>query len=144
MRQILQLTILLFPFSTLAQTGERWYYNINTDNVALKGYDPVSYFASDGASPKPGEQSIHYSYKGVIYQFVSEANLNKFKASPERYLPKYGGWCAYRLAQKAEEEGWGQSRTPGNPTKELGIRAQSGQPLEQQRLFSLLARKGGA
>jgi hypothetical protein len=39
----------------------------------------------------------------VIYQFATEANLNKFKGSPEKYEPAYGGWCAYAMGATGEK-----------------------------------------
>ena len=35
--------------------------------------------------------------------FANEPNLNKFKATPEKYEPVYGGWCAYAMGEKGEK-----------------------------------------
>lgn len=114
--KVFSLLILLTtaPLFLVAQEGENWYYNIDKNNLALSGYDPVSYFGKD--APQKGEEKLSYEYDGVTYQFTTEQNLTTFKRSPEKYVPKYGGWCAYRMAQKPEEEGWGQSRIPVDPT----------------------------
>ena len=32
------------------------------------------------------------------YRFSTEENLDRFKASPDRYEPAYGGWCAYAMS----------------------------------------------
>lgn len=68
--------------------------------VALEGYDPVSYF--DGR-PEEGEEKISYTYKGVIYYFRTNASLARFKASPEKFEPAYGGWCAYAMGDTGEK-----------------------------------------
>jgi len=70
------------------------------ENIALTGYDPVSYF--DG-KPAEGEKDIKGEYRGVIYQFKSQANLAKFKINPEKYEPAYGGWCAYAMGENGEK-----------------------------------------
>ena len=36
---------------------------------------------------------------GVEYRFASAANLAAFRASPSRYLPSYGGYCAWAISQ---------------------------------------------
>jgi YHS domain-containing protein len=35
---------------------------------------------------------------GVAYYFENEANAAKFESAPDRYLPQYGGFCAYAVA----------------------------------------------
>jgi len=74
-------------------------FNIKKD-VAIEGYDPVSYF---NGKPEEGEESIRISHKGIIYQFANHANLEKFKATPDKYEPAYGGWCAYAMGENGEK-----------------------------------------
>ena len=101
----------------MAQTGSNWYFNIDENNVGLRGYDPVSYFDKrNDKMPEVGNEQLSFTFMDVKYLFSSKKNLSKFKSDPMKYLPKYGGWCAYRLAHKPEEEGWGQSRIPSLPT----------------------------
>ncbi len=75
------------------------HFNVKK-NLAIDGYDPVSYF--DG-TPTEGEEGKKVTHKGIIYQFISQANLNKFKANPDRYEPAYGGWCAYAMGETGEK-----------------------------------------
>ena len=35
----------------------------------------------------------------MTYRFTSEAHRDLFKGSPEKYLPSYGGWCAWAVGQ---------------------------------------------
>jgi hypothetical protein len=35
--------------------------------------------------------------------FASQQNLAKFKASPEKFEPAYGGWCAYAMGETGEK-----------------------------------------
>ena len=41
---------------------------------------------------------ITTEHGGAVYRFASEANRDRFVADPERYLPQYGGYCAYGVA----------------------------------------------
>ena len=67
-----------------------------TDGVGLKGYDPVAYFTS--GQPTKGSEQYSTTWKGVNYRFASAENLRRFKVDPDRYLPRYGGYCAYAMA----------------------------------------------
>jgi YHS domain-containing protein len=67
-----------------------------TDGVGLKGYDPVAYY-TDG-QPTKGSSQYTFQWKGVTYRFASAENLQSFKAGPEKYLPQYGGYCAYAMS----------------------------------------------
>ncbi|MFI4854761.1 MAG: YHS domain-containing (seleno)protein [Phycisphaerales bacterium JB065] len=62
-------------------------------DVALSGFDPVSFFASD--TPLNGSPMIRAEHAGATYLFATEANRDAFAANPERYTPQYGGFCAY-------------------------------------------------
>ncbi len=64
--------------------------------VALGGYDPVSYFTTEG--PVPGRADLSARHDGATYRFASAANRDAFRAEPERYAPAYGGWCAWAIA----------------------------------------------
>jgi YHS domain-containing protein len=67
-----------------------------TDGVGLKGYDPVAYFIM--GQPAKGADEYNFRWKGVTYRFASPENLETFKADPEKYLPQYGGYCAYAMS----------------------------------------------
>jgi YHS domain-containing protein len=70
---------------------------INLENgVALKGYDPVAYFTT--ATPTPGAAQYTYQWQGASYRFASAENRERFKVEPEKYLPQYGGYCAYAMS----------------------------------------------
>ena len=67
-----------------------------TDSIGLKGYDPVAYFTL--GEPTPGVNEYTYLWKNVTYRFASAENQARFKADPEKYLPQYGGYCAYAMS----------------------------------------------
>ena len=66
------------------------------EGIGLKGYDPVAYFIS--RAPTQGSEQYSYVWKGITYLFASGENLQLFKADPEKYLPQYGGYCAYAIS----------------------------------------------
>ena len=81
-----------FAFATETNTDDR--------GLAIHGYDPVAYFA-DGKAVA-GDAQYDLLHKGVTYQFKSSANRKAFQANPDRFVPKYGGYCSYgvRLGKK--------------------------------------------
>jgi YHS domain-containing protein len=84
-----------------AQNDDARKKNFNVKkNIAIEGYDPVSYF--DG-KPSEGDSKFTFTNKGITYLFSTSANLNKFKAAPEKYEPAYGGWCAYAMGETGEK-----------------------------------------
>ena len=66
-------------------------------STAVGGHDPVAYF-TDG-KPVAGSASITHQWNGVTWRFASEKNRELFKASPEKYAPQYGGYCAWAVSQ---------------------------------------------
>lgn len=65
-----------------------------TNGFVASGYDVVSYFDN---KPMPGKDAYISEYEQVKFKFSSEENLKTFKANPKKYVPKYGGWCAYAI-----------------------------------------------
>lgn len=66
-------------------------------NVAIGGYDPVSYFGDGG--PSLGAPEYEAMYKGAMFRFTSEENRTRFLENPERFAPQYGGYCVKNLAE---------------------------------------------
>lgn len=66
--------------------------NVTTNDVAIHGYDPVSYF-TEGKATK-GKEMYSATYEGAIYKFSSKSNRDKFKSNPDKYAPQFGGYCA--------------------------------------------------
>ena len=70
---------------------------VNTENGwAIKGYYPVAYFTT--GKPTPGVAQFTTTHKGVTYRFASAENRARFIATPEKFVPQYGGYCAYAIA----------------------------------------------
>lgn len=61
--------------------------------LAVQGYDVVSY--QEGKRPVRGSGNLTSTKNGATYQFSSKANLKAFNKNPEKYIPAYGGYCAF-------------------------------------------------
>ncbi|PZX55595.1 YHS domain-containing protein [Algoriphagus chordae] len=66
------------------------------DEKAIEGYDPVSYFTDSKA--RLGKDKFTFVHAGANWYFSSEENLELFQSNPSKYMPQYGGYCAYGLA----------------------------------------------
>lgn len=73
-------------------------------HLALGGYDPVAYFDVGGAAPRKGKESLSHEHEGALYRFATETNRAAFVATPQRFEPTHGGWCAYAMAKDARVE----------------------------------------
>jgi YHS domain-containing protein len=73
----------------------------NKKGVAIRGYDPVAYFTQSDAVK--GNKSITAEHNGAKYQFSSDEHKALFVASPEKYLPAYGGYCAFGVAMAVQK-----------------------------------------
>ncbi len=84
-----------------APTASRAYlhsYNLPSSGVALEGYCPVAYFAVN--KPVRGTPEFASTYDGVTYHLVSADAKRAFDSDPRKYIPAFGGWCAFGMAVK--------------------------------------------
>lgn len=84
--------LLTISFATIAQTSEVY----QKDGIAINGYDAVAFFTEQ--KPVKGDKQFSYAYKNVDWLFSSPDNRELFKATPEKYAPQYGGYCAFGTA----------------------------------------------
>lgn len=75
-------------------------HNIDDSKIALQGYSPVSYL--DLGIAQRGLKEYKATHNGIAYYFTSEAQKKTFEASPEKYLPQYGGYCAFGVSVGAK------------------------------------------
>ena len=90
----LQIGFVAFLFS-LTTFAQHTAYT-NTNGTAIKGYDPVAYFTEQKAVE--GNKNLVYEWSSSQWLFSSQANLDAFKANPEKYAPQFGGFCAYGVS----------------------------------------------
>jgi YHS domain-containing protein len=82
---------LVFSIALLAKEKP---VNVDKRNLAVYGYDVVSYLEGRAIE---GNSSIQVVYEGHIYRFESTGNKEKFLKQPNKFLPAYGGYCAYAM-----------------------------------------------
>ena len=89
-------TLLLALVTTLLPVSAKDLLNTTWTGAAIKGYDPVAYFSDSKAiEGKTDFQSMH---DGATYYFASKEHKDLFDANPEKYLPQFGGYCAYGVS----------------------------------------------
>src|SRR6478735_8935781 len=80
----------------------------STSSGAIRGYDPVAYFTV--GKPVKGDPKISFHWNDADWYFSSQANLDAFKSSPEKYAPQFGGYCAYGVSDNhkapTESDAW--------------------------------------
>jgi len=70
--------------------------DVTHSTPGISGYDPVAYF-TDG-KPVRGSGYHVAVQDGVTYVFASADHKKLFIANPSKYLPAFGGYCAYGVA----------------------------------------------
>ena len=74
-------------------TGAYAASSVDNSTTGVNGYDLVSYHTNK----RPIRGNGHYVsvHDGVTYTFASEENKGSFDSNPSKYLPAFGGYCAY-------------------------------------------------
>ncbi len=91
--------LLLASLACLFLTGSIWakdLLNTTWTGAAVKGYDPVAYFTDNKAVE--GSSDFKSELKGGTYYFASKEHKDLFDADPAKYLPQFGGYCAYGVS----------------------------------------------
>lgn len=82
--------------------------NKGRNGLALKGYDAVAYFT--GSKAVKGTAAFSATHNGATYLFASAANRDAFLANPDKYVPQFGGYCAWAVGHgytaDADPEAW--------------------------------------
>ncbi|MGH6660405.1 MAG: YHS domain-containing (seleno)protein [Rhodospirillales bacterium] len=65
--------------------------------VAIEGTDAVAYFTE--GRPVKGTSEFAHRWKGAEWRFKTAANRDAFAAAPEKYAPRFGGYCAWAVSQ---------------------------------------------
>jgi YHS domain-containing protein len=93
-RRSLLLVVMLIGATSFASADP---VNRSGAGLALDGYDPVAYF-TDGRAVR-GSAGFAHVHEGTTYHFASAAHRDAFAAEPARYLPQYGGFCAWAVSR---------------------------------------------
>jgi len=94
------LSILIVSFVTIKKVSPLsafWWGKVNVeDSIAAHQFDLVSYFSG---TAQQGEKQFTADYEGVTYYFGSIENKQTFNAEPSRYIPQFGGYCAFATSK---------------------------------------------
>jgi len=96
-----QLHFLVMLVVTTVLYSQKPIYNTQNDYVA-DGYDVVAYFSNEALK---GKEEYIFIYEDVRFKFINKENLTTFKMNPGKFIPQYGGWCAYAIALKNKKVG---------------------------------------
>lgn len=87
----LPLAFLCVPAFAVKQTGGE--FNTLYAGIGVKGYDVVAYFTE--GKPRIGSEEYVVDHGGVTWRFASREHRDLFAATPEKYVPQYGGFCTW-------------------------------------------------
>lgn len=96
----LLLLVLAFAVASSAH-AQQPYFNVAGNGLWVEGYDPVAYLVQGRAMK--GSERFTTAYQGATFRFSNTTHRDLFLKDPQRYLPQYGGWCAYAMGAKAEK-----------------------------------------
>jgi YHS domain-containing protein len=89
------LVLIVFLWATALFAQDKMGNNIDNSNIALQGYSPVSYL--DLGLAQKGTKQFKSEYNKVAYYFTSAEQKATFNKNPNKYLPQYGGYCAFGI-----------------------------------------------
>ena len=88
-----------FIAALLAPAGTAWAVDPVFSTFfggAIRGYDPVAYHTE--GKPVAGKRAHRVEWKGATWSFASAENKALFEGDPEKYAPRYGGYCAWAVS----------------------------------------------
>ena len=86
------LAAVTFAASILVSAVQAQHISTNSENVAIDGYGTVAYFTE--ARPVQGSPEFQTEWQDATWQFSSVEHQAMFEANPEKYAPRFGGFCA--------------------------------------------------
>ncbi|OYQ47393.1 YHS domain-containing (seleno)protein [Flavobacterium aurantiibacter] len=89
MRKLIFKLMLLYASFLQAQTNQK-------NGVAIEGHDPVAYFTMNKAVR--GSKQLQAKFEDATYYFATIDNKRLFEENPRKYIPQYGGYCAYGMS----------------------------------------------
>jgi len=98
MKKALIFTVLVLSAFSGFAAGKQ-LLNLDSNDVAIQGYDPVAFFTQH--KPVKGVQQFSSSYNGAKYLFASNEDKATFDKEPAKYEPQFGGYCAYGVSRGA-------------------------------------------
>ena len=95
------IAVLVVTFATIKKVSPvswGWWGTTNVSSgVSLKGHDAVAYFET--ALPVMGDDEFSYEWADATWHFSSQENRAKFVATPDKFAPQFGGFCAFAMSK---------------------------------------------
>ena len=88
---IVIVAVAMFSTATFGQNKKA--NNIDDSKIALQGYSAVSYL--DLGLAQRGNKQFKTIHQNIAYYFTSAEQKAKFDRNPSKYLPQFGGFCAF-------------------------------------------------
>ena len=88
----LLMAMILAQLSPLGYAGSLTPIHTDELGVVANGYDVVAMFSNQLVEGSSRHSATH---DGATYHFASDANQEAFTTNPNKYIPAYGGFCAY-------------------------------------------------
>ena len=100
--------LLFFAFITSSAFGAEDPVFTGRGDFAINGYDTVAYHLE--MKPVKGDSDFTAEWNGAVWRFKNAENRDLFQSDPERWAPKYGGYCAWAVAHnstaKTDPKAW--------------------------------------
>ena len=97
MKTLFKTTLIALALSigTIGFAQDKKANNIDDSKIGLQGYSPVSYL--DMGLAQRGSKQYKSIYTKIAYYFTSEEQKKTFDGNPKKYMPQYGGFCAFGI-----------------------------------------------
>jgi YHS domain-containing protein len=79
------------------------HMNLDEEGIALRGYDPVSYFTE--GEPVKGQEAYSLVWNDAAWYFATAENRDLFSSEPEKYAPANGGYCTFGIVLRKKFDG---------------------------------------
>jgi YHS domain-containing protein len=89
--------VLTLLFSTVLFAGTFVNTTGSDDKTAISGYDPVAFYSDKKAVF--GKPEFAVAHMGAKWVFASQENLKLFQDNPDKYMPAWGGQCAWCVSE---------------------------------------------
>ena len=92
------------------------YFSLDASDDGVKGSSQYSSTVTQDVSFKDAKDPINAEY---TFYFKNAANKALFDANPSKYVPRWGGFCSWGIAQETSDQGYPWTKDnvgpPGGP-----------------------------
>ena len=86
-----------FAMPAFAASEPRWFND--GGDLAAGGRDVVAYFSLESGDGIKGSAEFMAEHKGTTFHFANAENLATFQSDPDKYAPRFGGYCAFAMSK---------------------------------------------